>query len=92
MSPIGCLRSLTAWNGCRDDRKILLKKDKEKQHPICHYNICGKKLSSPPASLLVDMSSLNYAVLVIRMKKLKEDDNKSDSTSFFPVQLYPVPS
>ena len=70
------------------DRKILLKKDKEKQHPICHYNICGKKLSS----LLVDMSSLNYALLVIRMKKLKEDDNKSDSTSFFPVRLYPVPS
>ena len=74
------------------DRKMLLKKDKEKQHPICHYNICGNKLSSPPASLLVDMSSLNYALLVIRMKKLKEDDNKSDSTSFFPVRLYPVPS
>ena len=73
------------------DRKRLLKKDKEKQHPICHYNICGKKLSSP-ASLLVDMSSLNYALLVIRMKKLKEDYNKSDSTSFFPVRLYPVPS
>jgi hypothetical protein len=71
------------------DRKILLKNDKEKQHPICHYNICGKKLSSP-ASLLVDMSSLNYALLVIRMKKLKEDDNKSDLASFFLVRLYLV--
>ena len=85
----GCLRSLTAWNGCGSrNNKILLRI--AKQNPICHCSIYGKKLPSPSAAPPVATSSLYYALIVIMTKELKADYNKSDLTSFFPVRLYPV--